>query len=327
MIGMASSDCPTMMALGVNSRPRPPRTPWRLNRPNIRRPRTTVGIAIRLFSRMTASRFSGKSDKPIAIPIGSPNNDAITVDHPAVLTEVQTAAYTSRSAEKISENAVPTDCVNDPTHHLLLVDKKDRVTFDLVIRDNLLPLWTGDEVNELHCQLIFHMRKFLRIDGDCAIGIEQTLFTFEHNSKVSLSVPEGVVGSAIRECVGALLGGHRDYFSHALACRSVPLALWCDTGRCPDFFFLLVRARLVAAGDERRFAVGNALERFGRRLSAFHMCRVGRRADDDEIVVHNIAPVDAVTVSDELVLQFARVYQHNIDVARFAQFERLACAD
>jgi hypothetical protein len=68
-----------------------------------------VGIAIRLFNRMTARRFSGKSDKPIVIPIGSPSNDAITVDHAAVFTEVQTAAHTSRSAEKISENAVTTD--------------------------------------------------------------------------------------------------------------------------------------------------------------------------------------------------------------------------
>src|SRR5512133_2137666 len=247
---------------------------------------------------MTVSRFSANFDKPIAIPIGSPNNDAITVDHAAVLTEVQTAAYTSRSAEKISENAVPTDCVNDPTHHLLLIDKEDRVTFDLVIRNDLLPLWACDEVNELHCQLIFHMRKFLRIDGDYTVGIEQTLFIFEHNRKVGLSVPEGVVGSAIGECVGALLGGHRDHFSHALACRPVPVALWCDTASCPDFLFLLVRAGLVAARDEGRFAVGNALERFGRCLSAFHMCRVGPRADDDEIVIHNIAPVDAVTVSD-----------------------------
>src|SRR5271166_4791569 len=250
MIGMASSDCPTMMALGVNSRPRLPRTPWRLNRPNMRRPRTTVGIAIRLFRRITVSRFRGKSDKPIAIPIGSPNNDAIAVDHPAVLTEVQTAAYTSRSAEKISENAVTSDCANDPTHHLLLIDKKDRVAFDLVIRNDVLPVCTGDEVNELHCQLIFHVWKFLRIDGDYAIGIEQPLFTFEHNSKVSLSVPEGVVGSPIRERICALLGGHRDYFSHALACRAVPVALWCNTSFCPDFFFLLMRARLVAAGDE-----------------------------------------------------------------------------
>src|SRR5271157_1818846 len=94
---------------------------------------------------------------------------------------------------------------------LLLIDKEDRVTFDLVIRDNLLPLGTGDEVNELHCQVVFHMRKSLRIDGDYAIGIEQTLFTFEHNSKVSLSVPEGVVRSAIRERICVLFGGHRDY--------------------------------------------------------------------------------------------------------------------
>ena len=140
-----------------------------------------MGIAIKLLRRITASRFNRKLDKPIAIPIGSPNNDAMTVDHAAVLTEVQTAAYTSRLADKINENAVPTDCVNDPTHHLSLVDKKDRVTFDLIIRNNLLPLGTGDEVNELHCQLIFHMRKLLRIDGDYAIGIEQTLFTFENN--------------------------------------------------------------------------------------------------------------------------------------------------
>src|SRR4030095_5370429 len=208
MIGVASSDCPTMIALGVKSRPRLPSIPWRLNSPNTRRPRTTVGIAIRLFSRMTVSRFSGKSYKPIAIPIGSPNNDAMTVDHAAVLTEVQTAAYTSRSPEKISENAVTTDCANAPTHHLLLIDKEDRVTFDLVIRNDLLPLWTGDEVDELHCQLIFHMRKFLRIDGDYTIGIEKTLFIFEQNRKVGLSVPEGVVRSAIRERICALLGGH-----------------------------------------------------------------------------------------------------------------------
>src|SRR5208337_748218 len=225
MIGVANTDCPRIMALGVNSKPKLPSIPCRLNSPNSKSPTTTVGIAIKLFSKMTESRLRGKSDTPIVIPIGIPISDAIMVDHPEVLTDVQTAEYTSGSAEKISDSAVLTDCANEPTQSPL-IDEENRIAFDLIIRDDVLAFRTCYEVDELHGEVIFHMREFLRIHSDHAIGVEQTLLTFEHNRQVRFPMSEGVARSAIRERIRALLGCHCDHFSHALARRAVPIALW-----------------------------------------------------------------------------------------------------
>ena len=57
------------------------------------------------------------------------------------------------------------------------------------------------------------------------------------------------------------------------------------------------------------------------------MRRIGIRPDDDEIVVHHVAAVDAEAVGDELVLADAIVDQQRIGIAAHADRERLSGAD
>src|ERR1700733_6065496 len=57
------------------------------------------------------------------------------------------------------------------------------------------------------------------------------------------------------------------------------------------------------------------------------MRRIGGRADNDEIVVHNVAAIDAVAVGDEFVLARTVVDQERIGVAVLADHQRLAGAD
>ena len=57
------------------------------------------------------------------------------------------------------------------------------------------------------------------------------------------------------------------------------------------------------------------------------MRRIGVGSDDDEIVVHHVAAVDAKTVGDKLVLADAIVNQQRIGVAARADRKRLAGAD
>ena len=57
------------------------------------------------------------------------------------------------------------------------------------------------------------------------------------------------------------------------------------------------------------------------------MRRIGVRPDNDEIVVHHVAAIDAKTVGDELVLADPIVDQERIGVAARADRKRLAGAD
>jgi hypothetical protein len=50
------------------------------------------------------------------------------------------------------------------------------------------------------------------------------------------------------------------------------------------------------------------------------------RTDDDKIVIHDVAAVDAEPGGYELIFQRTRMRQNHVDVAGFSQFECLACA-
>ena len=88
-----------------------------------------------------------------------------------------------------------------------------------------------------------------------------------------------------------------------------------------------VRAALVAARDERRLRVGNALQRGRDVLAAGDLRGIGLRSDQHEVVVHDVAPIDAGAFGDELVLGRAIVHEHDVGVAATADVERLARAD
>ena len=57
------------------------------------------------------------------------------------------------------------------------------------------------------------------------------------------------------------------------------------------------------------------------------MRRIGIRPDNDEIVVHHVAAIDAKAVGDELVLADAIMNQERIGVAARADRKRLSGSD
>jgi hypothetical protein len=88
-----------------------------------------------------------------------------------------------------------------------------------------------------------------------------------------------------------------------------------------------MRAALVAARHERRLRAGDLPQRVGDVLAAGDLRGVGLRSDQDEVVVHDVAPVDARAFGDELVLGGTIVHEHDVRVAAAADVERLAGAD
>ena len=72
---------------------------------------------------------------------------------------------------------------------------------------------------------------------------------------------------------------------------------------------------------------GDAAEGFGGVVQAGGMGRVGFGADDDEVVVHDVAAVDAVSVGDEAVLAGPVMDEKGVGVAAGADGKRLAGAD
>src|SRR6516165_11874011 len=57
------------------------------------------------------------------------------------------------------------------------------------------------------------------------------------------------------------------------------------------------------------------------------MGRIAAGSDNDEIIVHHVAAVNAGTIGDKLVLADAIMHQKRIGIAAGAYRERLACAD
>ena len=55
--------------------------------------------------------------------------------------------------------------------------------------------------------------------------------------------------------------------------------------------------------------------------------RIGRRPDDDEVVVHDVEPLARVALGDELVFGLAGVDQQHVGVAAAADLDRLPGAD
>ena len=83
----------------------------------------------------------------------------------------------------------------------------------------------------------------------------------------------------------------------------------------------------VSPGNERRAGGGQAGERIGGAFRAGNPCRVAGRADDDEVVVHDLAAVDAVALTDELALRCRIMDQQQVCIAAPREIEGLAGAD
>src|SRR5262249_1731540 len=88
-----------------------------------------------------------------------------------------------------------------------------------------------------------------------------------------------------------------------------------------------VGAGLVAARGEGRLALGDLSEGVRGGGQVADGGRVGLGADDYEVVVHHVQPVDTIAGGHKLVFLGAGVHEHHVGVAAGAQGQRLAGAD
>jgi hypothetical protein len=88
-----------------------------------------------------------------------------------------------------------------------------------------------------------------------------------------------------------------------------------------------VGAAVVAAGGEGRLRAGDLRQSLPRLGHAAHACRVGGRADDDEIVVHHLVARDAVAGGHEFLLARLVVDEQDVCIAIAGQPDGLAGAD
>jgi hypothetical protein len=100
-----------------------------------------------------------------------------------------------------------------------------------------------------------------------------------------------------------------------------------DAGLAPQPLLLLVGAAVVAARSERRFHRGDRLEGEEDIAPAGYLGGIADRADEHEIVVHDLSAVDAVAGGDEGKLGGSVVDELDIGTPRSTDLERLPRAD
>ena len=88
-----------------------------------------------------------------------------------------------------------------------------------------------------------------------------------------------------------------------------------------------MRARVIAAGDERRLRCRDLVQRVDDILVAADMCGIALRPDDDEVIVHDVETLHALPFGHELVFGGTVVDEDHVGVATASDIERLAGAD
>jgi hypothetical protein len=103
--------------------------------------------------------------------------------------------------------------------------------------------------------------------------------------------------------------------------------VWPDASRFPQTKLRTISATVVAPTSKWSLGVGDLCQSCSRAIQSANSSRIGIRTNDDEIVVHDMAPVDAITISNKLVLPDVIMDQQRVGVAAFAYFKRLAGSD
>ena len=82
----------------------------------------------------------------------------------------------------------------------------------------------------------------------------------------------------------------------------------------------------IGARNKRKAPLRNSTECLARIGEAANLRRVGRWADDNEIVVHHVSASDAEAVGDKFFLIAFAMAQDHIDIAVASEFQDLAGA-
>jgi len=131
-----------------------------------------------------------------------------------------------------------------------------------------------------------------------AVYIEQMLVALiQHVQRTAAFVRQP--GASISQGISTELTGNLQSMAHSLAGFAIPVTRGHEACELPDNFFPFVGTRSVAAGHEGALPVSDTAER------ALDTARVSNRGgvtlwtNDDEIVIHELAPVDRVVGIDQ----------------------------
>src|SRR6185503_8139732 len=83
-----------------------------------------------------------------------------------------------------------------------------------------------------------------------------------------------------------------------------------------------MRAALIAARNEGRLSCTDLAKRLDHVLHARDSRGIGARADENEVVVHDLETLHAVALGDELLLERPGVHEHHVRVAAASDVER-----
>jgi hypothetical protein len=72
--------------------------------------------------------------------------------------------------------------------------------------------------------------------------------------------------------------------------------VWLDASRFPQTKLHTISAAVVAPAGKWSLSGGDSCQSFSRVIEPANTSRIGIRTYDDEIVVHDMAPVDAISL-------------------------------
>ena len=203
------------------------------------------------------------------------------------------------------------------------------VLVDLEVLDYRLRLVAAEPVDEGHDVLVVDVREALRAHFDSRDEVEQYRVALDERDDVDFIFLREV-GGAVHQRVGsAAVRELRRVAVAELAEREdrVPGVLFAvggDSRGLPDVHLGDVRSGHVAAADELDVGCGDFLKGLGGGLHSLDSRGVVLRAEDYEVVVHDVAAVLPVAFGDEFVLERARVDDDHVEVPALRLFERRA---
>src|SRR4249920_999791 len=103
--------------------------------------------------------------------------------------------------------------------------------------------------------------------------------------------------------------------------------IWLDASRFPQTKLRTISAAVVAPAGKWSLGGGDLYQSFWRVIEPADTSRIGIRTNDDEIVVHDMAPVDAITIGNKPLLPDVIMDQQSVGVAAFAYGKRLPGSD
>src|SRR5215469_6675331 len=173
------------------------------------------------------------------------------------------------------------------------------------------------------------MRMFCGVHEHDTVLIEQPSITLDEYCEVLLVI-EAEPCSAVRQSITIHCRSRVECRTHPRAGIAIPASarrLRVDTGFLPQAHLGLAGATVVTACDERRFGARDPAERRHYVLAAIDMCGVASRADQNKVVIHDLAAVDAEAAFDKGKFCRPIVHEYNIAVTALANLKRLPGAD